>query len=103
MIDIGNEELIPIRILPARLPSRVNGKQVHVTTVYRWINYGVRGVKLESLKVGGTTYTSTEALQRFAEGLSHPRDVSTPPYSLTRQREIERAAREVNEMLGFRG
>ena len=102
MIDIGNEELIPIREVPAKLPPRVNGKQVHVTTVYRWINHGVRGVKLESLKVGGTTYTSTEALQRFAEGLSHPRVMNTPPYSLTRQREIERAAREVNEILGIR-
>ena len=103
MIDIGNEELIPIRQVPARLPPRANGKHVHVTTVYRWINHGVRGFRLESLKVGGTTYTSTEALQRFAEGLSHLRNVSTPPYSLTRQREIERAAREVNEMLGIRG
>jgi hypothetical protein len=34
---------------------------------------GVRGVRLEGVKVGGTTYTSVEALQRFAERLSaHP-------------------------------
>ena len=102
MIDIGNEELTPIRQVPARLPPRANGKQVHVTTVSRWINHSVRGVKLESLKVGGTTYTSAEALQRFAEGLSHPTTLSTPPYSLARQREIERAAREVNEIFGIR-
>jgi hypothetical protein len=102
MIDIGNEELIPIRQVPSKLPARANGKQVHVTTVYRWINNGVRGVKLESLKVGGTTYTSAEALQRFAEALSHPAALSTPPYSLARQREIERAAREVAEIFGIR-
>ena len=102
MIDMSEETLIPIGQVPQKLPPRPSGKSVHVTSVYRWINHGVRGVKLESLKVGGTTYTSTEALQRFAEGLSHPRDVSTPPYSLTRQREIERAAREVSEMLGIR-
>ncbi len=47
MVDIGNEELTPIRQVPARLPRRVTGRQVHVTTVYRWINHGVRGVKLE--------------------------------------------------------
>jgi hypothetical protein len=64
MIDIGNEELIPIRQVPARLPPSANGKQVHVTTVYRWINHGVRGVKLESVKVGGTTHTSAEAPAR---------------------------------------
>ena len=102
MIDIGKEELIPIRQVPAKLPRRANGKCVHVTAVYRWINHGVRGVKLESLKVGGTTYTSAEALQRFAEGLSHPATLSAPPYSLARQREIERVSREVHEILGIR-
>ena len=79
-----------------------NGKQVHVTTVYRWINHGVRGFRLESIKVGGTTYTSVEAMQRFAEGLGPPATLSALPYSLARQREIERAAHEVNEMLGTR-
>ena len=66
MINIGNEELIPIRQVPAILPPRATEKRAHVTTVYRWINHDLRGVKLDSLKVGGTTYTSTEALQRFA-------------------------------------
>ncbi len=33
MIDIGNEELIPIRRVPARRPPGANGKQVHVDTV----------------------------------------------------------------------
>ncbi len=102
MIDMSEETLIPIGQVPQKLPPRPSGKSVHVTSVYRWINHGVRGVKLESLKVGGTTYTSTEALQRFAEGLSHPGNVSTPPYSLARLREIERAAREVNKIYGHR-
>ena len=30
----------------------------------------MRGVVLESLKIGGTTYTSVEAMQRFAAKLS---------------------------------
>jgi hypothetical protein len=30
----------------------------------------MRGVILESLKIGGTTYTSVEAMQRFASKLS---------------------------------
>ena len=59
-------------------------------------------LKLERLKVGGTTYTSAEAMQRFAEGLGPPATLSELPYSLARQREIERAAHEVNEMLGIR-
>ena len=33
IIDIGNEEFIPIRQVPARLPPGEDGKQVHVDTV----------------------------------------------------------------------
>ncbi len=91
MIDIGNEELVPMRQVPAKLPPRANGKHVHATTVYRWINHGVRGVKLKSLKVGGTTYTSTEALQRFTEGPRHPATSSSHAARLvtsTRSREL---------------
>ena len=36
-----------------------------VRTVWRWSSRGVRGVRLQTLKVGGRTYTSREALQRF--------------------------------------
>ena len=49
MIVIGNEQLIPIRQVPAKLPPRANGEQVQVTTVYRWINQGVRSVKSGAL------------------------------------------------------
>ena len=62
MIDMSEETLIPVGQVPLKLPPRPSGKSVHVTSVYRWINHGIHGVKLESLKVGGTTYTSIEAL-----------------------------------------
>lgn len=70
MISIKDETLIPLRDAPKHLPRRPNGKYIHISALYRWIKNGIGGVMLESLRVGGTTYTSIEALQRFAGCLS---------------------------------
>ena len=105
MIDINNETLIPLNQVPRRVPPRANGKRVHISAVYRWTSRGVRGVILEAIKIGGTTYTSAEALQRFGDRLANgspgpsETDLATPR---TRQREIERAARMLQKELGPR-
>ena len=71
MIDHHREELVPLPKVPKLLPRRPNGKRLHISTVYRWAQRGVRdGIRLETLRIGGTTYTSRQALQRFAEALS---------------------------------
>lgn len=102
MIDISAEELIPIRDVPKRLPQRPNGKAVHVSAVYRWVQRGVRGHRLEAIRIGGTSYTSLEALQRFAD--QNQASTGSPPVSrpptVTRQKQIDRAAREVARILG---
>ena len=74
MIDISAETLSPLSEAPKHLPPRPNGKRVHISACYRWISRGVRGVHLESIKIGGSTYTSKEALQRIAERRSRPGD-----------------------------
>ena len=61
------------------------------------------GVRLESVKVGGSTYTSVEALQRFADRLSEARPGNVPgSATLTRcrQKQIDDAAHEVERILG---
>lgn len=70
MIQISQETLIPLSEGPYYLPPRRGGKRVHISAFYRWVSTGSRGVRLDSLKLGGTTYTSLEALQRFAEALT---------------------------------
>ena len=103
MIDISAEHLIPIREVPHRLPPRPKGKCVHISAVYRWIQRGVRGVRLESIRVGGTSYTSVEALQRFASLLSsgdHADSMDPAATTATRRKQIERAEREVEAILG---
>lgn len=60
----------------------------HVATVWRWAMHGVRGVKLESVVIGGCRYTSREAVARFLKALNEPDAVPTPP-----RRGAERAER----------
>jgi hypothetical protein len=103
MIDITQETLIPLREAPRRLPPRPNGKRIHISACYRWISRGVRGVRLEAIRIGGTTYTSLEALQRFGQridGDSTPGpEESLPPRG--RQREIARASIAARAELGL--
>ena len=105
MIDILSEHLVPIRDAAKLLPRQSTGKRVHISAVYRWIDPGLRGVQLESIKIGGTTYTSTEALQRFGERRSTPgpgygRSETSVPAPVARRKQIERAANEVDTILG---
>lgn len=70
MLRLDDANLVPLRDVPRLLPARPSGKRVHISAVYRWVQRGVRGVRLETIRVGGTTYTSREALQSFAEELT---------------------------------
>lgn len=103
MIDLKHEQLIEIRSVPRHLPKRPSGKRIHISAVYRWISRGVRGITLESIVIGGTRYTSIEALERFSEQLSAgPSRQSGPPTTTRRRiREQERAAREAAKILGL--
>ncbi len=79
MIDIGSERLVtPSDAARLRPPGR-SGRPTHVSTIYRWIRRGHRGVKLEAVRIGGCLYTSSEALQRFAERLTLDEFPSPPP------------------------
>lgn len=74
MIEITNESLISLAQAAEFVPRRPNGKKTHVSTIYRWFGRGIRGERLECLRVGGRLCTSTEALQRFFDRLSHAHD-----------------------------
>jgi Protein of unknown function (DUF1580) len=60
MIDIATERLLSFTQAAKALPGRV-----HLSTIHRWRLGGVRGIKLESVLIGGKRLTSAEALQRF--------------------------------------
>lgn len=67
MIDMKSEKLVPVLDAVNFVP-RPGGRPLHISTLYRWINTGVRGVRLESVVLGGGRYTSREAVERFCRG-----------------------------------
>ena len=92
MIDLREET--PIGLTAIKRPG---GGRINAATAFRWVQRGIRGVKLESLLIGGQRYTTEEALQRFfvaataaAGGLSQP--VRSP-------RNRERATRRADAAL----
>ena len=92
MISITDEKLIPLSETPRHLPKRPNGKRLHISAIYRWIKQGVRGIRLEALRLGGTTYTSCEALQRFASRLSQGVESVPSPKPLVAPSQLSRMA-----------
>ena len=92
MIDISIESLLTLREAAAQLHGRP-----HISTIARWVSRGVRGVHLETVRIGGRTYTSTEALSRFAAACSQSSSAGTVARTaFRREADIARAERELN-------
>ena len=94
MISIVNENLIPMNKVGDYCPPRRAGKRVHLTTALRWAQAGCRTVdgervKLETIRIGASTCTSVEALQRFFNRLSGVQ--ASPLSERPKQEAIERA------------
>lgn len=75
-IRMDLEEIVSMAGATKVIPKRASGKRVHVATVYRWASVGLKGVRLETIQIGGHCYTSTEALHRFFKALTADRDGS---------------------------
>ena len=68
MIDAG-EELFTLTEATKIMP-RVNGRRPAVSTLWRWCRKGLRGVRLEYLRIGRNIVTSRQALLRFFANLA---------------------------------
>ncbi len=81
MIDTTVEKPIPLDQLPPEaIPGR-RGKPVHQVTLSLWYRRGVRGVRLETIMIGGRRATTLEALSRFYTAVSLARS-KHPAHSL---------------------
>jgi hypothetical protein len=70
MIDVEQEKLVSFSQLAQSLPRRRSNRPVHVSTIHRWRKPGLRGVRLEAIRVGGSWHTTREAFARFCERLT---------------------------------
>lgn len=97
MIDSRKEHLLTLSAAARDIPNRNSGRGVNVSTVWRWTLRGIRGVKLDTILVGGIRYTSHEAMQRFFAATTAAAN-GQAVLSRTadqRQKQIEAAEREL--------
>ena len=90
MIDPATETLIRFQETGRHIPGNPS-----VCALHRWRLHGVRGAKLETLLVGGTRFTSTEAISRFIAAQN--RDESPAPAITAKQRRTQ--AESANRVL----
>ncbi len=96
MGNILDEDWIPFAKGIRSLPGRP-----HISTGYRILSKGTRGVFLETILVGGRRYTSRQALRRFVEAVTaaaaRPTDLSAkktayvPPVEDQLERDLDDA------------
>ncbi len=63
-LDALQEELLTFAQAARRARPR-GSKPAAPSSLWRWHTRGIAGIKLETICLGGTRYTSAEALQRF--------------------------------------
>lgn len=96
-IDVNSEDLLTLRDARSEFPG---GRRLGLATIQRWRLHGVRGVKLETLLIGGSRYTSREAIARFiaaqngADTAAVDAAVAVTPARRRRQAEAARAELE---------
>jgi hypothetical protein len=100
MIDRNTEELLTLAEAARLRPPGRNGRPQHISTVYRHALKGFRGVRLEVVRLGGSLYTSRQALQRFAERLTAASVHGAPSQQSTTQRRqaCEHAAERLDQV-----
>ncbi len=74
MIDLRCEQMRSLTQATKDVPGNP-----HVSTLIRWWRRGVRGIRLETIVVGGRRFTSLEAIQRFVARLSEPHSTAVSP------------------------
>ena len=94
--DLTQETLITFATLAKRQPRRQRGRPVHVSTIHRWRNPGIRGVRLEAVRAGAAWVTSMEAFGRFCRRLTDL-EGGTAAISIHRTRQEATIDRELAE------
>ncbi len=86
-------------VAPAVATRHIPGRP-HVSTVWRWMTRGCRGITLESLVCAGRRYTSLESIERFVAATTAAAAGESPPARTSRQR--ERAIAEAERKMANR-
>lgn len=97
----------------ARYLGRITGSTPHVSTLWRWCLRGCKGVRLDSICIGGKRFVTTAALGQFIEATSSMQEPTVTEVVVTRnsspqvtrrnerrRSEIDAARRRLDELTG---
>lgn len=104
MIDLKTHKVIRLSKVPWHLPDGRSGRRLNPATPYRWAQHGVQAadgtrVFLAKIRIGGTFFTSIEALQTFCDQLSGRDEVSKSGLQSPNQTDAaDRAARDCEKL-----
>ena len=92
-IDISRDKLLDFAAATRFLPP---GSRPSYTTWWRWCRRGVRGIKLETVLLGGRRYTSETAVKEFVAAMPTRDADRFPPACSPQPRDHDR--REEDEL-----
>lgn len=96
-IDTALETLVSFGDSRTAFPG---DRRLSLATLHRWRLHGVRGVRLETILVGGLRYTSREAIERFIAAQNEADAPSAPVITPAQRRRQSEAARAALEEIG---
>jgi hypothetical protein len=107
MLELASEDranLFPLGRVGDHLPLGRNGKPISPVTAWRWASQGLRGVRLETIKIGSCRFTSMAALTRFFERVDGNNIAATNDHPTSRTPgQRRRASEEADRELVARG
>lgn len=98
MIDVESETLVQFPEARSAFPG---DRRHSLATLHRWRLRGVRGVKLETVLIGGLRYTSKEAIARFIAAQNADDAPAAPAITPTQRRRQAQAAQRALQEAGL--
>lgn len=89
------QEYMSLAEVVDRLPRSTRGKKQHISTVFRWCTSGVRGVRLEHIRLGKRIMITPEALERFGQAVA---DAALTPQESPRPKATRTAAQRAKAL-----
>jgi hypothetical protein len=93
-IDTTLETLVTFADARTAFPG---DRRLSNATLHRWRLHGVRGVRLETVLIGGLRYTSKEAIERFITAQNADETPARVPTPAQRRRQADAAQAALQE------
>jgi len=91
--NFSSAQLLSIAEVTKLLP-RINGRRLHVSTVWRWCRKGIKGIRLDHNRLGCAIFISQDALNSFFAELAQADDSLMPKPIIKQVRKMSGSARE---------